>query len=146
MIMHANYAGEKFPPLAVELDTCMNKNQNDPDDNHIGIDIESTESDPAESLSNIGIDLKSGREIQVQIYYDALINVLSVSAAYLGEPLRKLIERRIVLSEIIPSSVYIGFTAATGDFAESHQLLKWTFSSFPLVASYLKKENLKMPL
>ncbi|KAH9761593.1 zinc finger CCCH domain-containing protein 5 [Citrus sinensis] len=84
--------------LAVELDTFKNKNKNDPDNNHIGIDIASLISDPAKSLDSFGIDLKSGR------------------------PIQKLIERPIVMSETVLSSVYVGFTASTGlGRAESHQ-------------------------
>ncbi|KAL9443306.1 hypothetical protein AB3S75_016626 [Citrus x aurantiifolia] len=135
--------GEKYPPLAVELDTCMNKNLNDPDDNHIGIDINGIESNPVNSL--LDVDLKSGRAIQVRIYYNPDFGTLSVFAAYSGETLVKVIEKPINLSEIIPTPVYVGFTAATGDFLESHEVINWTFNSFPVPPS-LKEENLVMPI
>lgn len=143
MIMHVNYAGDKFPPLAVELDTCLNKNLNDPDDNHIGIDINGIESNPVNSL--LDVDLKSGRAIQVRIYYNPDFGQLSVYAAYSGETLVKVIEKPINLSDIIPTPVYVGFTAATGDFLESHEVINWTFNSFPVPPS-LEEKNLVMPI
>lgn len=143
MIMHVNYAGDKFPPLAVELDTCLNKNLNDPDDNHIGIDINGIESNPVNSL--LDVDLKSGRAIQVRIYYNPDFGQLSIYAAYSGETLVKVVEKPINLSDIIPTPVYVGFTAATGDFLESHEVINWTFNSFPVPPS-LKEKNLVMPI
>ncbi|TJX11341.1 hypothetical protein E9840_12840, partial [Tissierella creatinini] len=89
-------SGGNFSPLAVELDTF--KNKNDPDNNHIGIDLASITSDPAESLKSFGVDLKSGRPIQVKIYYDGWTKILYVYVAYAGNPLQKLIERPTILS------------------------------------------------
>ncbi|KAK9208226.1 hypothetical protein WN944_000580 [Citrus x changshan-huyou] len=115
-------SGGNFSPLAVELDTF--KNGYDPDDNHIGVDVASLTSDPAESLESFGIELKSGIPIQVKIYYDGWTKILYVYVAYAGNPLQKLIERPTILSETVPSSVYVGFTAATGPIrAESHQFV-----------------------
>ncbi|KAL9440345.1 hypothetical protein AB3S75_019079 [Citrus x aurantiifolia] len=137
-------SGNNGSILAVELDTF--KNKNDPDNNHIGIDIASLISDPAKSLDGFGIDLKSGRPIQVKVYYDGWTEILYVYVAYAGNPLRKLIERSIVMSETVLSSVYVGFTASTGPTrAESHQVLDWTFTTFPLPSSSLRKQNLVMP-
>ncbi|KAH9761592.1 hypothetical protein KPL70_000507 [Citrus sinensis] len=133
--------------LAVELDTYKNDYWSDPDANHMGIDIANLTSNPAKSLDSSGIDLKSGRPIQVHIYYDGWTKILYVYVAYAGNPLQKLIERPIPLSETIPSSVYVGFTASTGpDFSESHQVLDWTFTTFPLPSSSLEEQNLAMPI
>ncbi|KAL9440346.1 hypothetical protein AB3S75_019080 [Citrus x aurantiifolia] len=141
------YIGNNGSILAVELDTFKNKNKNDPDNNHIGIDIASLISDPAKSLDGFGIDLKSGRPIQVQVYYDGWTKILYVYVAYAGNPLQKLIERPIVMSETVLSSVYVGFTASTGlGRAESHQVLDWTFTTFPLPPSSIKKQNLAIPI
>lgn len=55
--------------LAVELDTYMN--EFDPDGNFTGIDTTSTTKPvAAKSLNSTGIDLKSGREINIKIHYD----------------------------------------------------------------------------
>ncbi|ESR63690.1 hypothetical protein CICLE_v10010370mg [Citrus x clementina] len=126
--------------LAVELDTY--KNSFDPDGNHIGIDTTSVISVATRTLSSAGINLKSGRPIKVQIYYDGWTNMLYVSMAYSGNPLQKIIEKHLIMSETVPSSVYVGFTAATGDLSESHQLLDWTFTTFPLPSSSPKNRYL----
>ncbi|GJZ07213.1 retrovirus-related pol polyprotein from transposon TNT 1-94 [Tanacetum coccineum] len=73
--------------LAVELDTYKNEYKSDPDGNHIAIDTVSTQ-DPVivKSLESTGIDLKSGKDITVQIRYDGWKKVLQISVAYTGEP------------------------------------------------------------
>ncbi|KAK9210948.1 hypothetical protein WN943_000321 [Citrus x changshan-huyou] len=113
--------------LALELDTFMN--EFDPDANHIGIDATNM-SKPitVTSLNGTGIDLKSGRNIKVQIDYDGRTKMLYVSMAYSEYPLGRILEKPIIMSDVVPSSVYVGFTAATGDFSESHQFLLYASS------------------
>ncbi|KAL9443001.1 hypothetical protein AB3S75_016375 [Citrus x aurantiifolia] len=132
--------GGNVSQLAVELDTY--KNEFDMDGNHIGIDTTSVLSSFAASLNSTGIDLKSGRPIKVQIDYDGWTKMLYVSVGYHGYPLQRFIEKPIIMSETVPSSVYVGFTAATGAISESHHLLDWTFTTFPLPSYSLKKQNL----
>lgn len=72
------------------------KNGYDPDDNHTGIHLASVTSDPAASLDNFGIDLKSRRPIRVKFI-----------TKICGNPLQKLTERPIIMSETVPNSVYV---------------------------------------
>ncbi|KDO61710.1 hypothetical protein CISIN_1g036537mg, partial [Citrus sinensis] len=139
--------GVKVSLLAVEMDTY--KNPFDPDTNHIGLDTTSAESVATKCmfgwkkcLSSAGINLKSGRPIKVQIYYDGLTKMLYVYMAYSGDQLQKSMEKPIIMSETVPSSVYVGFTAATGELSESHQLLDWTFTTFPLPSYSPRKQYL----
>ncbi|XP_038701086.1 leucoagglutinating phytohemagglutinin-like [Tripterygium wilfordii] len=114
--------------LAVELDTY--KNDFDIDNNHIGIDTTSiTNPLAAKSLAGTGIDLQSGKDIKVQIDYNAWTNMLQVSMAYSSDPLVNILNQPIVLSSIVPQSVYVGFTAATGGCSESHKIIDWSFTS-----------------
>lgn len=117
--------------LAVELDTYMNE-YIDPDGNHIGIDTTSM-SNPvaAKSLNTTGIDLKSGRNITFRIDFDGAKQMLRIYIAYAGQPLISILNQSIILSKIVPNSVYVGFTASTGTLPESHQLLDWVFASIP---------------
>ncbi|XP_041022758.1 probable L-type lectin-domain containing receptor kinase S.5 [Juglans microcarpa x Juglans regia] len=124
--------------LAVELDTSMN--DFDPDGNHIGIDTTSIiHPFAAKSLNSTGIDLKSGRDIKCKIDYDGLSNMLLVSVGYSGNPLVNVLSRSIVMSDTVPSSVFVGFTASTGTFPESHQVIDWAFTSVPLSFPSLNK-------
>lgn len=109
-------------------------NEFDPDGNHMGIDTTSLINPVAfQSLNRTGIDLKSGRDIEVKIDYNGWTNMIFVSVGYTGSQLKSVLNHSITLLDIIPSSVYVGFTASTGKtFPESHQVLNWVFTSVPL--------------
>ncbi|XP_038695530.1 probable L-type lectin-domain containing receptor kinase S.5 [Tripterygium wilfordii] len=114
--------------LVVELDTY--KNDFDMDGNHIA--VETTRVDKpliAATLNGSGIDLKSGKDITFKIDYNSWTKWLEVHAAYDSNPLVKILSLQIDIAATIPNFVYVGFTAATGYFTESHQLLSWKFKS-----------------
>ncbi|XP_030951428.1 cold-responsive protein kinase 1-like isoform X3 [Quercus lobata] len=103
-----------------------------PPDSHgffLGILDRSTE---AKSLDYTGIELKSGRDIKVKIDYDGWKNMLQISVGYSGKPLVTVLEQSIVMSDTVPSSVFVGFTASTGLVSESHKVIDWVFTSVPL--------------
>ncbi|XWS70419.1 hypothetical protein CRYUN_Cryun03dG0046700 [Craigia yunnanensis] len=130
-IMDPSTQGGIVQQLAVELDTY--KNEWDPDENHIGIDTISIISPvAATSLNTTGIDLKSGRKIKVRIDYHGWKKKLEISAAYFGDKLVSVFNQSIEMADTVPSSVFVGFTAATGKVPESHQVLDWTFTTIPL--------------
>ncbi|KAK9280319.1 hypothetical protein L1049_014007 [Liquidambar formosana] len=123
--------------LAVELDTFAN--EFDPDDNHIGIDTTSIINPvAAKSLNSTGINLKSGRDIKVKIDYDGWKKILHIYVAYSGNPLMSFLNQSIMMSDTVPSSVYVGFTASTGTASETHQIFDWSFTSMPLPDYSLK--------
>lgn len=122
----------------MELDTY--KNDFDPDGNHVGIDTTSVrEPVVAMSLNSTGVDLKSGGEITVRIDYDGWMKSLNVYVSYSGSPLQNILRQQINMSDIVPTSVYVGFSAATGAFSESHRLLNWAFITKPLPSYSLTK-------
>ncbi|KFK27564.1 hypothetical protein AALP_AA8G400300 [Arabis alpina] len=122
--------------FAIELDTVQSAEFDDIDNNHVGIDVNSLtsiESAPASYFSdkeglNKSITLLSGDSIQVWIDYDGA--VLNVSLAPLGiqKPSRSLLSRSINLSEVIQDRMFVGFSAATGQLANNHYILGWSFS------------------
>lgn len=117
--------------LAVELDTY--KNEYEGNGNHIGIVTTSVEySVVSWSLSEIAIDLKSGKDITVKIYYNGWIKMLQVSVAYSGEPLIKFLNEKIIMQDTVPQNTYIGFSAYTAFFLETHQILNWNFTLLEL--------------
>ncbi|KAJ4712990.1 Lectin receptor kinase [Melia azedarach] len=132
--------GCNISQLAVELDTY--KNSFDIDGNHIGIDTTSPISIAAKSLNSANINLQSGKLIKVQIDYDGWTKMLYVSVAYSGYPLQRFLEKPLILSETVPSSVYVGFTAATGAISGSHRVIDWSFTTMPLPYHSLKNRKL----
>ncbi|KAE8656608.1 Kinase family protein / peptidoglycan-binding LysM domain-containing protein [Hibiscus syriacus] len=131
-IMDSSTKGGLIKQLAVEFDTF--KNEWDPDANHIGIDTISVMNPVvAKSLNSAGIDLKSRRNIKVKIEYHGWTKMLEISMAYSGDNLVSILNQSIDMSNTVPSTVFVGFTAATGRVPESHQVLDWTFSTIPLL-------------
>ncbi|KAL7166113.1 hypothetical protein ACSBR2_036900 [Camellia fascicularis] len=126
--------------LAIEFDTY--KNEFDPDDNHIAIDTVSVQSPVAvKSLNSTGINLKSGRKITVRVEYDGWTKNLQIYVGYNGDPLVSFLNHTMKLQHTVPSSVYVGFTAATGTLSETHQVLAWNFTSIELPNKSLGTEN-----
>ncbi|KAF5936204.1 hypothetical protein HYC85_027333 [Camellia sinensis] len=109
------------------------KNEFDPDDNHIAIDTVRVENPVAvKSLNSTGINLKSGREITVRAEYDGWTKNLQIYVGYNGDPLVSFLNNTMKLQHKVPSSVYVGFTAATGTPSETHQVLAWNFTCIEL--------------
>ncbi|XP_038698628.1 lectin 6-like [Tripterygium wilfordii] len=112
--------------LAVEFDTY--KNDFDIDGNHFAIDTISVEqSIISRSLNDTGINLKSGRDIKVRIDYNGWTKEFEISVGYGSDSLVKFSTFLMDISYVVPKSVYVGFTASTGAFTESHKLLSWEF-------------------
>lgn len=124
--------------LAVELDSYQNEHEID--GNHMAVVTTSVQYPVAvKSLSSIGIDLRSGRDITVKIDYDGWSKNLQMSAAYTGNPLTSFLSHKILMEDTVPQSAYVGFTASTAYFVETHQVLSWNFTSFELDKKSLKK-------
>lgn len=115
----------------MEFDTY--KNPRDIDTNHIAIDTTDVEHPVVvRSLTDVGIDLKSGRNIRVKIDYDGLKKVLEVHVAYADEPMVSFLKQKIIMEDTVPQQAYVGFTGSTGPISETHEILDWNFTLYPL--------------
>ncbi|XP_077217225.1 L-type lectin-domain containing receptor kinase S.4-like [Tasmannia lanceolata] len=121
--------------FAVEFDTVQDKEFDDIDDNHVGIDINSLQSNKSVSSfyfvgsSKNDLNLKSGKTIQAWIDYDGARKHLSVMISPFSlKPEPPIISVDLDLSPIIHDSMYVGFSASTGRVStSSHYLLGWSF-------------------
>nr|GMD47552.1 probable L-type lectin-domain containing receptor kinase S.5 [Ipomoea batatas] len=130
-ILDPSTEGGGMHQLAIELDTY--KNEHEANGNHIGIVTTSVEKPVvSRSLSDIGIDLKSGKDITVKIDYDGWVKMLQISVAYSGEPLIQFLNEKIILQDTVPQNTYVGFSASTAFFSETHQVLNWNFTLLEL--------------
>ncbi|WMV16025.1 hypothetical protein MTR67_009410 [Solanum verrucosum] len=122
--------------FGVEFDVFKNQEFNDINENHVGIDVNSLASEFAheagywpdeESLETL--KLNNGRNYQVWIDY-ADFNI-SVTMAPVGmkRPKQPLLDFHLNLSQVFEEEMYVGFTAATGELAQSHKILSWSFSN-----------------
>ncbi|XP_019173924.1 PREDICTED: probable L-type lectin-domain containing receptor kinase S.5 [Ipomoea nil] len=148
-ILDPSTEGGVLHQLAIELDTY--KNEHEANGNHIGIVTTSVEQPVvSRSLSDIGMDLKSGKDITVKIDYDGWIKMLQISVAYSGEPLIQFLNEKIMMQDTVPQNTYVGFSASTAFFSETHQVLNWNFTLLELPQQSLhysrQKRNNKVVL
>lgn len=142
-LFNGSTSGNTTNQLAIEFDN-YNNNMIDPDDNHVGIDLKSIQSDATANLGEHGIDIKSGRPIRVRIHYDGWKKSLQIYATYADgvTPYASILNRTIDLSNTVPRSAYVGFSAATGDAFQNQHILDWNFSSVSLPESSLNRTRL----
>ncbi|KAI3473194.1 hypothetical protein Pfo_030486 [Paulownia fortunei] len=127
-----NFSNHLF---AVEFDTVQDFEFGDINDNHVGIDINSLESNKSAAAAYFGDDLvkndlnlKGGKPIMAWIEYDSITNFVNVTLSpSSSKPRTPLLSFQVDLSPIFQESMYVGFSASTGLLASSHYLLGWSF-------------------
>ncbi|RZC93635.1 hypothetical protein C5167_007672 [Papaver somniferum] len=122
--------------VAVELDTIYNKDFDDIDGEHVGIDINDLNSDIS-ALSGYtdnngrfnNLSLISGYPIQVWVEYDGGGKKLNVTIApnNVRKPDAPLISYDRDLSDIILDNMYVGFSSSTSFVLTSHYIMGWSF-------------------
>jgi hypothetical protein len=131
--------------VAIEFDT--NKQQYDPDDNHIGLNLNDVVSRVNESLSPHGIDLLSNNQGAITLYnvwiqYDGDRKAIEVYIAeQIGrlnqtppKPISPILRSDLDLGEWLSEHSYFGFSGSNGDDLQLKAILRWnlTVKSFPI--------------
>uniref|UniRef100_A0A7N2LBF0 non-specific serine/threonine protein kinase n=1 Tax=Quercus lobata TaxID=97700 RepID=A0A7N2LBF0_QUELO len=115
--------------VAVEFDTRKSY-QEDIDDNHVGLDVNSIHSIEQVSLTKYGINLSETYlydAIKVRVQYDG--KVMNVSAKTNKTSEYQLISLPLELSSYLPEKVFVGFSASTGNAIQTNCLRTWEFHS-----------------
>lgn len=126
------------PLFAVEFDTGRNPEFNDPDDNHIGIDLNNIESIKTQSAGYynssggfVPIRMRNGQNVRAWIDFDGTsfeINV-TVAPANLSRPtMPTLTYRDPVIANYVSSEMFVGFSASKTEWVEAQRVLAWSFS------------------
>lgn len=111
--------------LAVEFDTYQNGS--DPNNNHIGVDINGSVSSLA--TSTVIPDINSGSSLYAWIDYDGVTNLLEIFVNTTNiKPGTANLSYSIDLPGLVGSQAYIGFSAATGALTNQHLIENWTYS------------------
>ncbi|KAF5206573.1 L-type lectin-domain containing receptor kinase S.1 [Thalictrum thalictroides] len=129
-----------YPLLAIEFDTGRNTEFNDPDDNHVGIDLNNIESQVTQSAgyydsSNgvlVPVNMKNGQNIRAWIEFDGTQFEINVTIAPLSvsKPLRPLITfRNPVIANYVSSEMFVGFSGSKTRWVEPQRVLAWSFSN-----------------
>ncbi|TKW11163.1 hypothetical protein SEVIR_6G216000v4 [Setaria viridis] len=127
-LQKAGPAANRF--VAVELDTF--KQVHDPDDNHVGLDVGSVVSSKTASLDDLRIatNVTTATNYTVWIQYDGVARHISVFFNVRGrpKPSSPVLESPLDLSEHVPETAYLGFSASTGTSYELNCILDWSLS------------------
>ncbi|RRT68806.1 hypothetical protein B296_00037610 [Ensete ventricosum] len=114
--------------VAVEFDTFSNAW--DPRREHLGIDVNSINSS-ATVLWNGSV--KVGRPANARVSYNASTYNLSLFLTYESTNLlpssNYSLHYIVDLRKVLPEKVAVGFSAAIGNFTETHSIFSWSFSS-----------------
>ncbi|KAL2509571.1 L-type lectin-domain containing receptor kinase S.4 [Forsythia ovata] len=127
-----NYSNHLF---AVEFDTVQDFEFGDINDNHVGIDVNSLESNKSAAAAYFtddsekhDLNLKSGKPILAWIEYDSITSLINVTLSPSStKPRLPLLSYQLDLSSVIEETMYVGFSASTGLLASSHYVLGWSF-------------------
>ncbi|XP_059076984.1 L-type lectin-domain containing receptor kinase IX.1-like [Cryptomeria japonica] len=125
--------------VAVEFDTY--NNGWDPDDNHVGIDVNSIFSElnvllNKSAVFNCSCDphLSNTKTWHAWVDYDGGEHNLQVflfccsDSTNVSKPKSPLFNYTIDLRNFLPENIEVGFSASTGDFTETHTVKVWNFS------------------
>ncbi|MCO5594841.1 hypothetical protein L7F22_048875 [Adiantum nelumboides] len=115
--------------FAVEFDTHQNLPFKDPNDNHIGVDLNSVISLKTNNLSTLGIVLNEGKKLICWVDYDGHQRYLWVYLAHSpsDKPSSPAISMALDLAPYMKDNMYVGFSSATGTRAELHTIYSWWF-------------------
>ncbi|KAK7291606.1 hypothetical protein RIF29_06883 [Crotalaria pallida] len=127
-----------FPLLAVEFDTGQNPEFNDPNDNHIGIDLNNIESKKTETAGYynstggfVPVRMRSGENIRAWIEFDGGSFQINVTVAPVGvsRPLKPTLSYQDpAIANYLSSDMYVGFSASKTNWIEAQRVLAWSFS------------------
>lgn len=101
--------------VAIEFDTV--KQEFDPDDNHVGLNINSVKSEKDVSLKDYNITLQDGNSYSVWVQYDGKTKLMQVFMDVEGasKPPKPILRETINLKDYLKPESYFGFSASTGD-------------------------------
>ncbi|TVT99138.1 hypothetical protein EJB05_55487, partial [Eragrostis curvula] len=116
--------------VAVELDT--EKQAYDPDDNHVGLDVNSVVSVATASLRPLGIEISPVDPVKYNVWidYDGRARRVAVYMAVEGKakPRRAVLAAPLDLGETVAETSYFGFSAATGRKYQLNCILAWNMT------------------
>jgi hypothetical protein len=112
--------------VAVEFDTKKSY-QEDLDDNHVGLDVNSIYSIEQVSLTDYGVNLNSSSDVTVKVQYDGKAMNVSASMTNGTGGNVQIISLPLNLSDYLPEEVFVGFSASTGTDTELNCIRSWEF-------------------
>ncbi|KAJ4963442.1 hypothetical protein NE237_023381 [Protea cynaroides] len=123
--------------FAIELDCLQNKQFNDINGNHVGVDINDLKSVKAASASyfsdqenqQLNISLNGGQPLQLWVEYNGEEKQINVTLAPFNvhKPRIPLLSFELDLSQVMVDPMFVGFSSASYVLPISHYILGWSF-------------------
>ncbi|CAN6343894.1 unnamed protein product [Urochloa humidicola] len=123
----ANGTGDGGGIVAVEFDTFLNPENSDISYSHVGIDVNSVNSTASTDATTQTKNLTSGYKMMAAVSYENGTKLLNAELTINDTQFN--VQATIDLRSYLPEYVVVGFSAATGELTELHQVLAWSFSS-----------------
>ncbi|XP_057800745.1 probable L-type lectin-domain containing receptor kinase S.7 [Salvia miltiorrhiza] len=124
---------DEYKVFAVELDTRMNPEFGDPNDNHVGINLGSIVSTTVINASRFGVRLNDGTLHRAWIAYHGSNKSLEISLGPDAEPrpTTGVYSANLDLSPYLNEYMFIGFSGSSGDdyHTQIHSVCSWNFTS-----------------
>jgi hypothetical protein len=114
--------------VGIEFDNWFNGGS-DPNDNHVGIDLNGNVNSVATSTAIAPLD--SGAVFTAWVDYDGVTDTLEVRANTTGaRPVAALLSYSVDLVSVLgQTDAFVGFTSGTGAAGADHDILSWQFNS-----------------
>jgi hypothetical protein len=112
--------------LTIEFDTFHNGEAKDPDNNHIGINLNGDNKSLA--TATVPFPLNDGKVYHAWVDYDGAHQLLEVRVSPTSRrPEDPILAHTIDLQDGLASDVFVGFTSATGSFRQQHEIHSFFF-------------------
>jgi len=121
-----------YKAVAIEFDTRENPEFGDPNDNHVGINLGSIVSTKIINVSDVGVSLKDGFVHHAWIDYDGPLRRIDIRLGLANDevyPTKPIFSEIMDLSPYLNEYMFVGFSAATGNHTQIHNILSWNFTS-----------------
>lgn len=131
--------------FAVEFDTSMDSEYQDPNANHVGVDLGSATSVIVGNVSKLSLVLNSGEKLHAWIDYegDSKILEVSLSKSEFPRPSIPVVSFPVDLSGLIwKNSMTVGIASSSGNSTQSSALFAWNFALKHAAAYLMHSEPL----
>lgn len=116
--------------LGIEFDTFDNGGPSEIDGNHVGVNLDGN----VESVASASVspEFNDGSIWTAWVDYDGAAQMLEVRVAQSGvRPTAPLLAHGVDLVSVLgQTDAFVGFTSATGDGANDHDIREWAFQPF----------------
>ncbi|KAF8396077.1 hypothetical protein HHK36_017689 [Tetracentron sinense] len=115
--------------VAVEFDTRKSYEE-DLDDKHVGVDLNSINSIKQVSMSDYGVNLSSGFDVTARIQYDgeSITIFVSMNNGTGSNITNPVISIPLNLFDYLPEDIYMGSSASTGNGTQLNCVKSWHFN------------------